>query len=198
MSKVDKKTLIIEKAVECFTRFGYDKTTMADIGNAVGLNKGTLYYYFKNKESIFSAVYLYTREKNLREAETIIREAGSPVEKVLIYNKVRFFTMYDWAKTFPAPQGAQCIMPDFDKIYEKIKRLDSDYIKKVLDEGIKAGFFKECDTSAIADSMITTADALKELKKKQWGAALPDKEEVTLFIEEALFIIKLMLDGICR
>jgi AcrR family transcriptional regulator len=52
----EKKKEILKAASDCFARYGYEKTTLDDIGKMVGLNKASLYYYYKNKEAIFSEV----------------------------------------------------------------------------------------------------------------------------------------------
>ncbi|MEO6759988.1 MAG: TetR/AcrR family transcriptional regulator [Saprospiraceae bacterium] len=54
----EKKEMVLRAAAEVFARFGYDKTTLDDIGKRAGLNKASLYYYYKNKEDIFVAVVL--------------------------------------------------------------------------------------------------------------------------------------------
>ena len=41
--KKDKRQMILEAAGECFDRFGYNKTTLKDIGERVGLNKASIY-----------------------------------------------------------------------------------------------------------------------------------------------------------
>jgi AcrR family transcriptional regulator len=51
---VDRKKEILDAAVQCFGRYGYEKTTVDDIGGLVGINKASLYYHFKNKETIFT------------------------------------------------------------------------------------------------------------------------------------------------
>ena len=58
MDTSPKKQEILKAASECFARFGYEKTTLDDIGKMVGLNKASLYYYYKNKEDIFAEVVL--------------------------------------------------------------------------------------------------------------------------------------------
>ncbi|MFW6389223.1 MAG: TetR/AcrR family transcriptional regulator, partial [Marinilabiliaceae bacterium] len=47
---------ILKSARELFAKFGYRKTTMEDIAQALRKGKSSLYYYFKNKEEIFQAV----------------------------------------------------------------------------------------------------------------------------------------------
>jgi AcrR family transcriptional regulator len=49
-----KKEAILHGAAGCFTKFGYEKTTLDDIGKSAALNKASIYYYFKNKEEILS------------------------------------------------------------------------------------------------------------------------------------------------
>ena len=56
MKSDEKRKKIIQAAGDCFARFGYEKTTMDDIGKKVGLNKASLYYYYKDKESIYTEV----------------------------------------------------------------------------------------------------------------------------------------------
>jgi len=47
---------IVEAAARCFTRSGYDATTVEDVCHEAGLSKGGLYTYFKSKEQLFAAV----------------------------------------------------------------------------------------------------------------------------------------------
>ncbi|NLP59043.1 TetR/AcrR family transcriptional regulator [Lutibacter sp. B1] len=47
---------ILFSAQELLQRFGFDKTTMADIAKNAGKGKSTLYHYFKSKDEIFNQV----------------------------------------------------------------------------------------------------------------------------------------------
>ena len=49
--KTDKES-IIKESVALFKIHGYHNTTMANIGEACGLIKGSMYHYFKSKEQI--------------------------------------------------------------------------------------------------------------------------------------------------
>ena len=48
--------LVVEVATEIFLRYGYARTTMADIAQAAGLSRPTLYLSFSDKEEVFQAV----------------------------------------------------------------------------------------------------------------------------------------------
>ena len=51
-----RKELIVKAALEEFTRNGFAATRMDDIAKRAGVAKGTLYLYFRNKQSLFQAI----------------------------------------------------------------------------------------------------------------------------------------------
>lgn len=58
---------IIQGAKVLFERSGLKKTTMDDIAQSVGMGKSSLYYYFKSKDDVFTAV-LHDELARLRSA----------------------------------------------------------------------------------------------------------------------------------
>jgi len=56
--KEDRRNRIIDAAEALFIVKGFDDVSMDDVGRDAELAKGTLYLYFKNKESLFYAVAL--------------------------------------------------------------------------------------------------------------------------------------------
>jgi len=56
--KEQRRDYILDVAEELFFSRGYDDVSMNQIAQDVGLNKATLYLYFKNKESIYFAIVL--------------------------------------------------------------------------------------------------------------------------------------------
>ena len=49
---------ILDVAQELFTQQGYDKTSLRDIAERLGITKAALYYYFERKEDILLALHL--------------------------------------------------------------------------------------------------------------------------------------------
>jgi AcrR family transcriptional regulator len=56
--KEERRKYIIDVAEKLFLHKGYNKISMGDIAKEVGVNRATLYLYFKNKDSIYFAVLL--------------------------------------------------------------------------------------------------------------------------------------------
>ena len=63
----DTKNRILNVAGSIFGRFGFQKTTVAEIARAAHNVKGSVYYYFRSKEELFQKVVE-------REAKIITRE----------------------------------------------------------------------------------------------------------------------------
>jgi AcrR family transcriptional regulator len=69
-SKVDNDTReqrILDEAASLAMRQGYDKTTMSDIADAVGVSRGVVYLHFESKEKLFEALF---RREFLQYAQT--------------------------------------------------------------------------------------------------------------------------------
>jgi AcrR family transcriptional regulator len=49
---------ILKIARDIFSKYGFKKTTLDDIANAVRKGKSSLYYYFESKEDLFQAVIM--------------------------------------------------------------------------------------------------------------------------------------------
>ncbi len=61
IKKVEKFD-IIKQALKLFRNQGYHKTTMANIGDACGLLKGSIYHYFASKEDLMRSVLEVLRD----------------------------------------------------------------------------------------------------------------------------------------
>jgi len=59
--KTDKETIIV-KSIHLFKVHGYYKTSMADLGKACGLIKGSIYHHFKGKQDLGLACLQYVHD----------------------------------------------------------------------------------------------------------------------------------------
>ncbi len=56
--KEKRREYIIDAAEKLFLDKGYENVPMSDIAEEVGVNRATLYLYFKNKDTLYFAVLL--------------------------------------------------------------------------------------------------------------------------------------------
>ncbi|MGJ8528010.1 TetR/AcrR family transcriptional regulator [Maritalea sp.] len=55
-----RETRILEATAALISKFGYNKTTVADIASAAGISKGAIYLHFKSKEEVLEALLIET------------------------------------------------------------------------------------------------------------------------------------------
>ena len=136
---------ILSGALHVFKEKGLEGATMDEIANASGFGKATLYYYFKSKEDVFSAILVEGWEKIWESLEPIIAENRSPRKtfvNVLIkiaenaQNRPGLFEFL-----FNVPKA---IKIDNQPWKEYQHRLYS-VIKGLLEDGIEKGEFPQVD-----------------------------------------------------
>ena len=69
---------ILDGALNVFKSKGLEGATMDEIANASGFGKGTIYYYFKSKEEVFSAILVEGWHNIWESLEPVMAENNSP------------------------------------------------------------------------------------------------------------------------
>ena len=76
------KELILEQSAKIFAENDYVRVRMLDIAEAAGVSRGPLYYYFKNKEELFTATVLYLIEEQKINFDKILSKKA-PIRDIL-------------------------------------------------------------------------------------------------------------------
>lgn len=79
-----RKNEILDAAARLFAQKGFDDTSVADIMNAVGIAKGTLYHHFKSKEDIMDALIERQMDNILSAARKVAEDVSIPVKERMI------------------------------------------------------------------------------------------------------------------
>jgi AcrR family transcriptional regulator len=77
---VDRSGDIRDEALELFTAKGYQATTMADIGAAVGMRGPSLYKHVQSKQELLAHIMVTTMEDLLAAHRAAVSTTGDPVE----------------------------------------------------------------------------------------------------------------------
>lgn len=78
----ERRAKIIEVAARVFRQKGYASTTLADIAEAFGVDRASLYYYVPGKQRLFEEVISEAVAANIRHAEDIEESDAAPDEKL--------------------------------------------------------------------------------------------------------------------
>ena len=77
------KGRLLEAAATLFKEKGYERTTVRDLGKAVGIQSGSLFHHYPNKEAILCAVMEETILLNTELMKASLNETEEPADKVL-------------------------------------------------------------------------------------------------------------------
>ncbi|SFE91057.1 transcriptional regulator, TetR family [Paenibacillus algorifonticola] len=74
----ERKNEILDAAEMLFYTKGYNKTTINDILQEIGIAKGTFYYYFKSKEEVMDAIIMRIVAADVASAKSIASSSELP------------------------------------------------------------------------------------------------------------------------
>ncbi|WDP85554.1 MAG: TetR/AcrR family transcriptional regulator [Desulfobacter sp.] len=152
MKKKEDTKQIYKAALSVFSRYGFKKTTMDDVAGKLGMTKGNLYLYAKNKKALYIDMISWAlkrwqskvakavgNEKEIRQKfETLCQKAvdylseDKELHRILV-NDPGIFPMF----------------PDQDP-FESINKKSVAMIRSILDQGIAAKVFRPVDTDQIS------------------------------------------------
>tara|TARA_B100000965_G_scaffold91141_1_gene74252 strand:+ start:237 stop:830 length:594 start_codon:yes stop_codon:yes gene_type:complete len=137
-----RQDLILDGALQVFKSKGIEGSTMDEIALEAGFGKATLYYYFKSKEEVFSAILTNGWKVLWDNLEPVISEDNkSPRDTFVnillcISDNVRSRPgLYEFL--FNAPKKINFDSQDWRPYQERIYSV----ISTLLEEGIKLGEF---------------------------------------------------------
>ncbi len=194
---MDTKEQILEAAIECFTRFGYGKTTMSDIGKKVGMNKASLYYHYKDKEALYHAVISKLRREHNLVLRNELHKISPYDKKIIAFIKAEVnFTKSIAMNYFSDLADNEVQAGETSAAYKPIIRESIESIAAIIDEGINDRFFKNCDSMHIAEMILNVGRGFL-LANCPLNKPLAEREsaydQVKLEISEA---VQLILTGL--
>jgi AcrR family transcriptional regulator len=186
-------------AADCFTKFGYEKTTLDDIGKSAALNKASIYYYFKNKEEIFSAVALQEAETYIGELQSKTHRKRGLESKIIFYLTERI-KKYNEVVTLHrlSLSNVNGVETVFNDLYRAIKEREIQFIQSLLEKGLeKKEITIQLDLYEISTNLFVISDALKYEALRTKKARYKGDIDVANVPQKIAFLIRLILKGLC-
>lgn len=150
-SKKDlNREAILKIAQEIFSKYGYKKTTLDDIANAVRKGKSSLYYYFKSKEDLFQAVIMKEVEVLARELDKVVNRNTDPVDKLRDYLLTKINTFRNLANFYNALENDVTAIGFIEDIKNRYEQDEIRLIKRILIEGVRKNEFEIYDFNLAA------------------------------------------------
>lgn len=167
--RVNKRDRILQTASEVFARYGYDKTTLDDIGKKCGLNKASLYYYFSNKEDIYVQVIMTETTVFINDLQAQTASLISTADKIrhyLIERVKRYEAVLNLTQL--SFEALQKVEPLFQELYVTVREKEVDFLESLLQAGIETEEIVDTHPAReLAESFFLVSDAIKHDRQTQ-------------------------------
>lgn len=200
MPDSEKREEIRSAASRSFAHYGFSKTTMDDIGRQVGLNKASLYYYYKNKEAIFCEIIEAEGKSFLKGLRQKIETRSKWDEKIQAYllERQRYFQQTINLHKLSVKTAEQLqFQPMFRELADRFAEQEADLLKKILDRACQDGFIRDTDTGKVSRVLLSIANSLKqEHMGTRHGNLSLEKTDFDEIEETTRFAVELILNGL--
>jgi AcrR family transcriptional regulator len=200
MSKRDQvKEKIGQVAMKCFARYGLDKTTLDDIAREVGLNKASLYYYYKNKEDIFLEVAISEGKNFLATLQQNVRAKKGTEARVTFYllERINYYkNILNMNRVSAETVGK--MLPRFFELFDAVIKTEVEFIAGIIREGVKQGELKKVNPDKLATALIALNDALKHHAEHKAMLQKLDEIDYTAITEEMKLLVSLVFKGLAN
>ena len=139
----EKPEAILAAAQKRLGRHGFEKTTMTEIAADVNLSKASLYYYFPDKESLWSAVLAKEQNEYFQLVAACMQDIREPGKMLFAFVKLRHdhFTSFLNLTKFRFSDFHQ-IRPHFREMIGNLISREAEQVTEILKQGKKSGAFK--------------------------------------------------------
>ena len=145
---------ILKSAATAFRRRGYHGASMAEISRALRMTKGSLYYYFKNKEEILYFCHDYSLDILLDLLRRTEAAGGAPEKRLRALIEAFVHMIIDELHGTALTMDLQALSPRaLRRIIAKRDRFDRG-IRRVIQEGMVAGAFRGGDAKLRAFAIL--------------------------------------------
>ncbi|MET0188363.1 MAG: TetR/AcrR family transcriptional regulator [Pseudonocardia sediminis] len=142
----EKRTEIVAAAGQLFKDHGYAGTSLADVAEALSMDRASLYYYVGGKQELFQDVVGGAVERNALTAEEIVAGPGTAPEKL---RRLVVELMVSYAESYPflyvyIQEHLGAVSPDRSAWAQRMRGYNKRYenaVVAVVQAGVDEGTF---------------------------------------------------------
>jgi AcrR family transcriptional regulator len=176
-----RKQQIMQASIQVFGVYGYKKTSMKDLAEALDISRPALYQYYKNKEAVFLALVDYVLQQGEQAAIQGFNSSDEHFDCLL--NGVLAMERAIFEPIFTTPNGkdlfvlAKKIAPDLMSNFDE-KLINQ--VVQVLEKAEKSHQIRFCNHNSMEAAQLILAgiDGIKRASQSQEKL----DQQITLFL----------------
>jgi AcrR family transcriptional regulator len=180
---------LIAAATRLFERKGFDKTTIEEIAEQLGLSVGAIYRYVQRKEDILLLTLARTLWGFQQEVEEATKGVAEPEERLRHAIRIYFTNIGNYsASALLAYRESYVLTGEARELVKDLERETNVIFEGILDDGIAAGVFRPCRVDVLTYNIVILGH-MWALKRWYLAKTIPLAayiDEQTTFILEGL------------
>ncbi|MFZ1401340.1 MAG: TetR/AcrR family transcriptional regulator [Candidatus Promineifilaceae bacterium] len=191
MTEHESKAHILATALAVFAEKGFAKASMNDVVRASGLSKGGVYWHFKSKDDLITAIFDHFFVEQLALLDGMLAGEGTAVAKLSQLATVTGQSVAAMASQFPSPLEFYALAARETGLQTTLQTHFQNYKAKIaalVEQGLGNGEFRSVDSQTTA----TTIIALFEGVLLIWAVS-PELVNLETQVETA---VHLLLQGL--
>ena len=153
--KLDEE-LILKAALPFFAKYGYKKTTLEDVAQALDMSNTNLYSYFRSKRDMYQCCVDYAIDQWQEYVRQQTSEIEEPKAKLVMAWRSAVGYIVGNEQMMALLKNDPTIFPMFPNVdpIEEYNDWAVQYVKEILEEGIEKGVFRANINIDIAATML--------------------------------------------
>lgn len=135
---------IVRAAASVFQRLGYDKSTLDEVAQDLGVSKASIYYYFTSKEEVLYAICDQVTAYSNEQVAAILARPISARERVTALIEAMANTLRGWQPHVTVLYQEKRFLAASERFAPILARMDelASMVRQAIEEGIQQGEFR--------------------------------------------------------
>ncbi|RLC76874.1 MAG: hypothetical protein DRJ03_16455 [Chloroflexi bacterium] len=154
---------IIKAATTIFAEKGFDRATMTDIADEIGINKATIYLYFESKDALIYAIAEQVFALELADLKAACELPGAATERLTAFYKALIAEEADVLPQMPIIYEFYALglrRDDVRAVLAGFMEQSALLLQTIIEDGVAAGEFAPTDALKAARTFIALLDGI--------------------------------------
>ncbi|KKX47905.1 MULTISPECIES: TetR/AcrR family transcriptional regulator [Sphingobacterium] len=193
-----KRTRILEAATRRFAHFGMAKTTMSEIATDLNFSKALLYYYFPDKNSLYSAVFEYVIDKMVQDIREKINTCDD-FEEIMMYTidkRVELINQYYNLFEYTINMVKE-LPEELERVFKESYVREVDLFAEILEIGVETDKIEVEDVEETARILLYSLFGMRMgILKDMKNMLFPTKDEFDVILSLQKKMMQIFLRGL--
>jgi TetR/AcrR family transcriptional regulator len=192
-----REKAILDAARRRFAHYGYNKVTMEEVAEEVGVVKGSIYYYFPTKEQLFKEVIRGEQLQFIARMKEILVPELSPIELIHLYVDKRLHYFQEILTLSQLDfQTWTRISSSYRDIFENFQKEEVGILQQIFERGMESGEFMAGNAQKLAGLFLHLYLGLW-LRSMKSANYIPDDHKTHAQLnQEIKYFVEIFLRGI--